>query len=461
MNPSTELQTEPSTEAEVRAGMACVDTSGNARIPVLMEMVGAISRARDPGEVLREFASGLHRLQTEEAYISLSTRGLPPGQYRITRMLLDPEADHIDDVDPWSEGDSIAVNSGGLLGAIIRQAYPEIIHNLQLEDDPVVGDALKDFHSLMAIPLFDNGEPLNWSISLRRDPEGFTIEELEDAILRNNLVGSTVRNVLARQEITRAHEAIRQEVHRIAAIQRALLPERMPDIAGLSLAASYETFDTAGGDYYDFIPLGHPDGDGKPDPDGPWGMLIADASGHGPAAAVMMAMLHAILHAYPYVPGGPAEVLQHTNAHLCEKRIEGSFITAFFAIYDPKTRTLTYARAGHNPPLVKNPGAGGSVHRLDDVGGLPMGIVPAIEYEESSVTLAPGQSLVLYTDGITEAMNPAGTMFGIDGIEQALVLCTGEPECVVGSVGDALRQHESNVQPSDDQTLVIARVDSA
>jgi len=460
MNPPTQMQSEQTTGADLRAGMACVDTSGNPRIPVLMQMVGAISRASDPKQVLREFASGLRKLQTVEAYISLSTRDLPPGQYRITRMLLDPDADSIDDVDPWSGRDAMTVHSGGLLGAIIRQAYPEIIHHLHLEHDPVVGDALADFHSLMAVPLFDNGEPLNWSISLRRDPEGFTVEELEDAILRNNLVGSTVRNVLARKEIHRAHDEIRREVQRIAAIQRALLPERVPDIAGLALAASYETFDTAGGDYYDFLPL-RTTADGQPDPDGPWCLLIADASGHGPAAAVMMAMLHAILHAYPDIPDGPAEVLHHTNVHLCAKRIEGTFVTAFLAIYHPTTRELTYARAGHNPPLVKNPGSGGAVRRLDNVGGLPLGILPETEYEQSAVTLEPGQSLVLYTDGVTEAMNPHGTMFGIAGIEDALVLCTGQPDCVVESLADALKEHEANVQPSDDQTFVIARVNDA
>ena len=443
---------------QMLSGMACVDTSGNTRIPVLMEMVGALSRADKPQTVLREFAKGLNKLQRNDGFVSISTRDLAPGEYRITRLLTDGGPDRIDATDPWHNRQDIPIHRGGFIGEIIRQAYPELIHHLKVTNDPVIGDALAPFGSLIAVPLFDNGEPLNWSISLRREPEGFTVENLEDAILRNNLVGSTVRNVLAAEEIAKAHDTIRREVHRIADIQRALLPETMPEIKDLSIAASYETFDSAGGDYYDFLPLGRRS-DGSPDPDAPWCLLIADASGHGPAAAVVMAMLHAILHAYPYIAESPGHVLQHANDQLCSKRIEGTFVTAFMAIYHPTTRALTYARAGHNPPLIKNCGSGGSVRRLEDVGGVPLGVMPNVEYQDATTTIQAGQSLVLYTDGITEAMNPNGRMFGIEGIEQSLVTCTGEPQCVVGSIGTALREHEAGVRPSDDQTLVVARVE--
>jgi len=458
--------TEPTTQRSpigraerIVGGMQCVDTSGNPRIPILMEMVGAISRAKDPQEVLREFSNGLSRLQAIEGYVSLSTRDLPPGHYRITRLIRDVAPERIADVDPWHDRDAIPVHKGGFFGEIIRQAYPEIIHHLNVRDDPVVGDRLAEFGSMMAVPLFDNGEPLNWSIALRRDPEAFTVEELEDVILRNNLVGSTIRNVLARQEIARTHETIRQEVQRIADIQRSLLPERMPDISGVKMAASYETFDQAGGDYYDFIPLrrtGNDRADGHPDE--PWALFVADASGHGPAAAVVMAMLHAILHAYPNINAGPGSVMQYANQHLCEKRIESSFVTAFLGIYDPKTRRMTYARAGHNPPLVKAPGSGNPVQRIDHPGGIPLGVLDDFTYEESCIDLNPGESLVLFTDGISEASSPDGEMFGVEGLVDALTACTGDPDCVVDSVMNALREYEGGIRPSDDQTLVVMQV---
>ena len=162
-------------------------------------------------------------------------------------------------------------------------------------------------------------------LSLRLDPEGFSTDELEDWILRANLMGGTVKNTVMSRELRQAHDEIRREVDRIAEIQKALLPSSMPEITGVRLAASYETFDRAGGDYYDLVQFRQAT-DGAPDPDGPWCLIVADASGHGPAAAVVMAMLQAVLHAYPTVPQGPAEVLEHVNRHLHAKRIESSFV---------------------------------------------------------------------------------------------------------------------------------------
>ena len=165
--------------AEILSGMACLDTSGSRRLPILMEMVAALSRADDPNEVLRAFAEGFLKLDGPGGYVSLSTRGLAPGEYRITRLLTDDVAGAITASDPWRE--KPPVHRGGFFGEIIRQAYPEVIHSLNLRGDPVVGDALAKFGSMMAIPLFDDGEPLNWSISLREDPEGFSVKELEES----------------------------------------------------------------------------------------------------------------------------------------------------------------------------------------------------------------------------------------------------------------------------------------
>lgn len=457
--PSTQLASSATLcRDDLFRGMRCVDLTGNPRIAVLMELVGAISRADDPREVLRVYSEGMRRLNGPRGYISLSTRGLKPGEYRITRLLTQEGTSDLHSADPWSTSGRIPVHTGGFFGEIIRKAYPELIHGLNVPNDPVVGNALAPFRSMMALPLFDGGEPLNWAIILSDKPEGFSMQDLEEHILRANLVGGTVRTVLMARELREANRRIEREVEQIARIQRTLLPETMPEITGISLAASYHTFSVAGGDYYDFIPLRYFEETGEPDPDGPWGIIIADASGHGPAAAVVMAMLHAILHAFPKLPEGPAEVMEHVNRHLSAKRIESSFVTAFFAVYDPPTRTLTYARAGHNPPLLKNPGSGGAVRRLDDIGGIPLGVLMDTTYDQQSITLEPGQTLVLYTDGITEATCTDGTMFGIEGMEAALTECTGQPDCVVGSVNTALRDHEGTVQPNDDQTLVALRV---
>ena len=449
---------DPATVAVTRdsafAGMRCVDTSDNPKIPLLMELVGALSRAVDPQEVLSVFSARSGELFGPRGYVSISTRGLAPGEYKITRLMNLDGTGTLPTADPWLQWNDLPVNTGGFFGQLIRAAYPELIHHLKVRDDPVVGDALAEYGSLMAIPLFDNGEPINWAIFLRTDPEGFSVDDLEQSILRANLVGTAVKSALIAKELREAHARIKAEVERIVDIQRALLPQSLPAIPGLTLAVSYETFEIAGGDYYDFRPLKMGPAGRPVDPNEPWGIMIADASGHGPAAAVVMAMLQSILHAFPRMPEGPAEVLEHANEHLYSKRIERSFVTAFFAIYDPPTRRFAYARAGHNPPLLKNPGAGGQVTRLEAVGGIPLGVMESTRYEETTIQLKTRQTVVLYTDGITEAMSPDGTMFGQAGIERALTACTGEPECVVQSITEPLKKHIGGLRPSDDQTIV-------
>ena len=441
-------------------GMDRVDLTGNPRISVLMELVGTLSRLSEPRDVLRVFSEGMRKLYGLRGYISLSTRNLNPGEYRITRMLTEFDgAMRIHTSDPWSVINTLPIHTGGLFGQIIRSAYPQLIHRLNVPNDPVLGDALSTFGSLMAIPLFDGGEPLNWAIALDADPQGFSMEELEESILRANLVGGTVKNTMMAKQLREANARIQREVEQIAKLQRSLLPQSLPQVPGVSIATSYETFDTAGGDLYDFAVL-KPGPEGSTKFDGWLAMLIADASGHGPAAAVLTAMLNTLVYAYPRRGDGPGAVFEFANRHLHSKRMEGTFVTAFLAVFDPTTRNLIYARAGHNPPLLKNPGTGGSVTRLEAVGGIPLGIVDEVKFENAQITMAPGQTLVMYTDGITEAMDPHRRMFGVEGIERALEACSGEPACVVNSIMTALKEHQGGVRPSDDQTIVAMKVEA-
>jgi sigma-B regulation protein RsbU (phosphoserine phosphatase) len=439
-------------------GMRTIDTSGNPRIALLMQLVGDQSRADGPSEVLDQYLRTIRAAFGPRGVLVLSTRGLEAGQFRITRWRTFDGVERVGSKDPLFGSDNQPVRSGGLFGTIIRSAYPELIHHFHLRNDPVFGDELAGFGSMLAVPVFLEGEPLVWAVLLDRDPQGLTMLDLENGILRANLIGTAMHNVENAGRLRAANARIRREVDQIATIQRALLPVRMPQMSGLTIATSYETFDRAGGDLYDVMLIGRTPS-GEPDPNGPLAMLIADASGHGPAAAVVTAMLNAIIYSFPHGGDSPAAVLRYANRHLMSKHLEGTFVTAFYAVYEPSTRLLRYSRAGHNPPLVKVPGPGGPVSRLDDAGGSPLGVLDDIELTDGSVTLQPGHTLVMYTDGIVEATNPSRQMFGMQGIERALHECTGEPQCVVRSITAALKAHEAGVRPGDDQTIVALRVD--
>jgi len=430
--------------------MKRLDISGNPRIPVLVELTGSMRRHTEPAALFEEFFSTLRTAYGNRCYAMVSTEGLPPGSYRMLRMCTHDGRE----LARWTSAGG-PVLSGGVIGAAISNG-PQIIHDLDIRHDEALGEALAGFRSLISARVVANRFGIDWVIVLDARPDGFTERDLEELILRGNLVAAMIDNLAMARELALANERIRSEIERIGRIQRALLPESLPDIPGLRLAASYRTFDRAGGDFYDVSPLpGRPAGAAN---DGRWALLIGDVSGHGPAAAVVMAMFHAIFHTYPVRPGGPAEVLAHVNRHLCDKRIENSFVTAFLGFYDPGTRVLRYCRAGHEPPVLKDFTHRGAPRRLDAPGGLPLGIIPDANYTEAEATLRPGQTLILYTDGVIDARRPDGVPFGIEGIEDALVACSGEAQCAVNHIIGALEAHQLGQRPGDDQTVVAVQV---
>jgi sigma-B regulation protein RsbU (phosphoserine phosphatase) len=225
----------------------------------------------------------------------------------------------------------------------------------------------------------------------------------------------------------------------------------LPVIEGFELAAYYQTSAQAGGDYYDFFPL-H---------DGGWGIFIGDVSGHGTPAAVLMAVTHAIAHARPRQHTPPSALLAYLNrqlAHLYTR--DGTFVTAFYAVLDAATRRLTYSLAGHNPPRLVR---GGRVTSVDRRSELPLGIIAEQCYAQATVALEPGDLLLLYTDGITEAVSPPKEaaprqLFGVERLDRVLLDCgaSSAAECV-DRVRAAVAAFSENAPPTDDQTLIALR----
>ena len=147
----------------------------------------------------------------------------------------------------------------------------------------------------MAIPMFDQGVALNMVILLRKEPAAFPKEELPELVWLSNLFGRATSNLVLSDELQRANQALDREMKAVGEIQRSLLPARLPKIPTLDLATYYQPSQRAGGDYYDFFPL----------PSGKWGIFIADVSGHGTPAAVLMAVTHCIAHTHPGPPSRP------------------------------------------------------------------------------------------------------------------------------------------------------------
>jgi sigma-B regulation protein RsbU (phosphoserine phosphatase) len=304
------------------------------------------------------------------------------------------------------------------------------------------------YHSVAASP-GGMGEWHNWVLVFDLMPDAFTSEDVEVLSLRVSLVGLSLKNLQTVAELRGAKTLIDAEVDRIAEIQRSLLPPDSPDVKGLEVAAKFETFDRAGGDMYDYAKL----------PNGNWGFMVADASGHGPSAAVVSAMLNAIMHTLPAVRGqqslDAAEVLCYANAQMSAKRVEQSFVTAVVGMWDPKHKTFAYARAGHPIPLLRR---GSKVKTLGDEGDLPLGIFEETQYKQSVQPLSAGDVIVMYTDGVTESRSEDGDMFGEERLMEAMRFAGPSAREVLESIWTAMLTHQATSTPKDDQTVLVLRV---
>lgn len=415
------------------------------RLARIMETMRELSTQTDPQAMVHQYYERMRQVHPlVDRRMAISRRGLKYPQFRVTRF-----SEWAEDINPWKEPERLPLLSGGLLAELIYGNEPRIINDLVVAPDDPAFEYLSGMRSLQAIPLIEQGEALNMSFHFRRDTDGFSLEHLPEAVWLANLFGRATTSLVLAEQVKTAYEEIDRELKVVAHIQHSLLPRWLPSIPSLKLATHYQTARRAGGDYYDFFSL----------PDGEWGLFIADVSGHGTPAAVVMAVMHSIVHAYSGFPSPPSRMLSYLNDRLCEHYIEdsGRFVTAFFGIFNPETHELMFSSAGHNPPRWRS-SEHNEVRSLDAAQCFPLGLMPSTEYVDATVQLHPGDLLVLYTDGIVEASNAEGELFGVHRLDALLSGSPSEPQEFVTLLRSAVQSHEAGTLPTDDQTAVVARV---
>jgi sigma-B regulation protein RsbU (phosphoserine phosphatase) len=226
-------------------------------------------------------------------------------------------------------------------------------------------------------------------------------------------------------------------------VQRGLLPQSFPSIDGVELAAFSRPAQIVGGDYFDFLRF----------KDGAHGVVMADVSGHGVSAGMLMSSLQTAFHTLVPEAIAPEEVLQRINRLYVHNVNFTTFITIFFGRLDPRTRTLTYASAGHNPPLLYR-SRDGAVERLRPTGAA-IGLMEGFPLRADQVKLSAGDRLLLYTDGVTEATNRRDEFFGMDRLEEVVRENHTLPaEGLVRAVRRALDEFSEGRVLDDDTTLV-------
>jgi sigma-B regulation protein RsbU (phosphoserine phosphatase) len=423
---------------------ADVVTDWRERLAHVVTTMREMSSHTDAQVMRSAYTARMRRLIPVDGTVSLSRRELEAPRYRITRSSRWKE-----EINPWTEKDRLPLLGGGILAEWIYGDEPLLLDDLSVPELDPGFEYLEGFRSAAVIPMYDRGVSLNMVVLLRREAGAFPPQQFPELVWVSNLYGRATHNLLLSQQLEQAFSEVDYELKVVGDIQRSLLPDRMPDIPTMALAAHYQTSRRAGGDYYDFFPLA----------EGRWGLFIADVSGHGTPAAVVMAVTHSLAHTYPGTHRTPAELLGYLNQklHSMYTARHDTFVTAFYGIYDPQRRKLTYASAGHNPPRLKRC-ADGSLVLLNGTGGLPLGIFAGEVYEEETYQLVPGDQLVLYTDGITEAYNSAGEMFGLGRLDKLLENCTVGAPHLLESVLVELEEFTGGRPADDDRTLLVAKI---
>lgn len=299
--------------------------------------------------------------------------------------------------------------------------------------------------SMMAAPLQTDDRVIGLIYVDTANPsQGFTAEDLSLLAVMANVAAIRLEHARL-AEVEQAGRLLARELERAAEIQRKLLPEKPPEVEGVELAGYNVPCRTVGGDYYDFLRL----------PGGRVGLVVADVAGKGMPAALVMSSLQARIEVLAEDASDVAGLLGRLNRLLQANSPPNCFVSLFFGALDPASGKLVYSNAGHNPPFVVR--RGGETEYLP-AGGPVLGILPGVSYEQKECVLDDGDLLVLYSDGVTEAVNASGEEFGE---ERLAAFCAERRRLsaadLVEELKRALRQWVGERPAEDDITLVAAK----
>ena len=274
---------------------------------------------------------------------------------------------------------------------------------------------------------------------------GDEIEELARSF--NTMAADLKTHTEELKRATAERERLEKELEIARGIQQSFLPDDVPHVPGIEIAAVTLPAREVGGDFYDFIPLS-----GET-----WGLAIADVSGKGVPAAIFMALSRTLIRATASGPISPALGLRHANDLILADSRSCMFVTLFYAVLNGAEKTLRYVNAGHNPPLLLKPGEADVV--LLRAEGIALGVLENIQLKEAEIRLDPGDVIALYTDGVTEAINARGEQFGQERLARTVAenrgLAAGE---ILARVKAAVTAFAGDQPQFDDITLMILKV---
>ncbi len=331
----------------------------------------------------------------------------------------------------------------GLVGAAAESKQAVLVPDVC--KDPRYVEANPETRSELAVPLIYKGKVIG-VLDLEHTRRGFFTEEHQRTMTTLAAqIAIAIENARLYEEIERQERRLERDLALARELQGRLLPQTSPKLAHLDVAAKFVPARAIGGDLYDFIPYSM----------SRLGIAIGDVSGKGAPAAIYAALVSGIIRSHAPIEPGSAEMLSAVNLSLAERRIEAQFVSIIYAVWDDEHRTLTVANSGLPRPIFVH----GGKNEVIEATGLPLGLFDEAEYDEFTFRMKPGDMFVFFSDGILDARNRKGELFGRGRVEKIISECSDKSaNCVVDSLFKAAAEHSAGVETFDDQTVVAIRV---
>jgi phosphoserine phosphatase RsbU/P len=311
--------------------------------------------------------------------------------------------------------------------------------------DPRYLNTNPETRSELAVPLVYKDKVIG-VLDLEHTRRGFFTEEHQRTITTLAAqVAIAIENARLYEEVARQERRLERDLSLARELQSRLLPQTRPKLGHLDVAAKFVPARAIGGDLYDFIPYSL----------SRLGIVIGDVSGKGAPAAIYAALVSGILRSHAPIEPGPAEMLSAVNLSLAERPIEAQFVSLIYALWDDQHRTLSVANSGLPRPIYVH----GGKNEVVEATGLPLGLFDEADYDEFKFRMKPGDMFVFFSDGILDARNREGHLFGRGRVEKIVAECAKKSaDCVVDSLFNAVAEFSAGVEAFDDQTVVAIRV---
>lgn len=420
------------------------DLSTVDKLRMLLDITKTISRSLDLDEVLNLVMDTLDSLIPYDAagiYLVKCSQPLLERESGLDETcVFHTQAVRGYDIDDLQE---LHLKMGeGLIGHVAVTGQPYVSHDVR--NNPRYINARPRTSSEMVAPIISNNEVIGVFDLESDELNAYSNDDMEVLMLLASQVAIIIEKVMLHDQLIEK-QRLETQLEVARQVQLELLPARDPELEGFDISAYNFPTEEVSGDYYDWVRIY----------DDQIGIVIADVSGKGVPAALLMAFLRASLRAATHIGYAPHISMSKVNYLLWESIERNQFVTAFYGILDATNRTIAYSNAGHNPALLMD--ADGT-HRFEERGGVPLGMFRDTRYYEYFETIEPGQLLVLYTDGVTEARNSAGEEYGrerlVDAVRQSRQLTARE---IIDFLHHELTEWTEGRGADDDVTFFIIK----